>query len=284
MKLSVMLFPFHGPMVDGRLTVEEIVDTFVAEGVGGIEPMQSRVVGAPDLWNRFHKAAVAAGLCFPCHDVNVNLVRSGSEADLDAGLETAGQGVAFCRDAIDCPLAMLAGTAPAPNLDISESRRRYAAQLATVIERNRDTGVGIAVEDYGVYPLFTASAVHCREVLEAPGCEELGFVFDNGNFLLADDLPIDVLPDFMGRIVHVHIKDFALREPDDRPGLTSPSGRQYKGAMLGEGEAQVADVLHDLKAAGYPGWVSLEVSGAVGDPLEEAVHGIRFMRTALGER
>lgn len=283
MKLSVMLFPFHGPMVDGRLTVEQVVDTFAREGVTGIESMQSRIADAPAVWKRFYETAVGAGLCFPCHDVNVNLVGSGSEQDMANALETARQGVAFCRDAIDCPLAMLPGTAPAPDLDIGESRRLYAAQLATVIERNRDTGVGIAIEDYGVYPLFTAAARHCRDILDAPGCEDLGFVFDNGNFLLADERPMDVLPEFLDRIVHVHIKDFALREPDNRPGLTSPLGRQFRGVLLGKGEAQAADILRSLKAAGYSGWVSLEVSGAGGDVLEEAVHGLRFMRAAWGE-
>jgi len=33
-KLSVMLFPFHRPLVEGRLTVQEIVSALKAEDVG----------------------------------------------------------------------------------------------------------------------------------------------------------------------------------------------------------------------------------------------------------
>ncbi len=280
MKLSIMLFPFDRPLADGRYRPEQLVEALLREGVSGVEPMQRGVERAPETWERFFAAAREAGLVFSCHDVNVNLIGSGSSADRAAAVETVRTGVAFCRDVLGGALALLAGTAPVPELDLDESRRLYAAALGAALEAVGDRGVTLAIEDYGVYPTFTASARHCREILDAPGCERLGFVFDNGNFLLADERPSAVLDLFMDRVVHVHIKDFARRPPDGRPSLTSPSGVPYRGALLGGGEAEVTEVLNKLEAAGYGGWVSLEISGALGDPLEEAVHGLRFIRNA----
>ncbi|NOY81847.1 MAG: sugar phosphate isomerase/epimerase [Kiritimatiellaeota bacterium] len=280
MKLSIMLFPFDAPLADGRYRPEQVVETFLREGVTGIESMQRGVERAPDSWRRFLAMAREAGLGFPCHDINVNLIGSGSSADRDAAIDTVRRGVAFCRNVLRAPTALLAGTAPVPDLDLAESRRRYAAALGAALEATGDSGVTLAIEDYGVYPTFTASARHCREILGAPGCERLGFVFDNGNFVLADERPSAVLDSFMDRIVHVHIKDFARRAPDGRPSLTSPSGVPYRGALLGEGEAEVTEVVSALAVAEYGGWISLEVSGALGDPLEEAVHGLRFIRNA----
>jgi len=280
MNLCIMLFPFDAPMSKGRFTPEKLIQTLIREGVRGVEPMHRGVARFPEIWERVRRAALEAGLAFPCFDINVNFVGSGSDADRESAVETVRTGVEFCRSMLGAPLALLAGTAPAADRPVGESRRRYAEGLAAAIAETRESGVRLAIEDYGVYPAFTASAEHCREILDYPGCENLGFVFDNGNFLLADERPLDVIDLFRDRIVHVHIKDFVRRSPDGRPGLTSRAGVPYRGALLGEGEAQVAEVVRTFRRNGYSGWISLEISGGAPDPLEEAVHGLRFIRAA----
>jgi len=47
-------------------------------------------------------------------------------------------------------------------------------------------------------------------------------------------------------------------------------------AVIGAGDAEVAACLALLKKDRYPGWISVEVGG--GDPLGEALHGLRFIR------
>ena len=272
MELSVMLFPFHRILGEARISGAELVRTFRAEGVGAIEPMLGWTETTPEPWRQFHAAAVDAGMSFSCLDIGVDLVGN-SDADRAKALDTVVRGVEFARS-LECPLVLLAGSKAAPDLGEPESRRVYGRSLALAAERARGSGVTITIEDFGVYPTFTASAAHCLEVLEVAG-PAVRFTFDNGNFLLADDRPTAAYPLVRSRLAHVHIKDFALRPADAQKSLTSPSGRQFKGAPIGQGEAEVTACVNLLKADAYPGWFSLEVGG---DPVAEAVHGARFVK------
>lgn len=278
MNLSVMLFPFHSRLSDGTLSATHVIEEFQAQGVKAIEPMMSWVEAEPEKWSEFDRAARDAGMVYSCYDVGVNFVGE-SEADRVQAQDTVVRGVDFCREKLNCPIVLLPGTKAASGMSDEDGRQIYGEGLAKAAERTQGSGVTLTIEDFGVYPTFAASAKHCLEVLEASNCPAIKFTFDNGNFLLADDLPTDAYALTKDRTAHVHIKDFALRDPDDKPGLTSPGGTQYKGCLIGDGKAQVTECVALLKADQYDGWVSLEVGGG-GDPLDEAIHGAKVVTEA----
>lgn len=273
MKLSVMLFPFQQSLVEGRLTPTALMERFQEAGVAALEPMMSHIRADPRRWEALHRAAVDAGLAYACCDIGVNLIGE-NEGDRRAALDQVERDVAFCREHLGCPRVLLAGTKPSQGMSNEEGRKLYAEQLARAVERTKGSGITLTIEDFGVYPAFTAGGAHCLEVLETCGCPDLQFTFDNGNFLFADDRPTAVFPLFRGRIGHVHIKDFAPCGPDEPPALRSLSGQGYRGCLIGQGAAEVAAILQLLKADGYDGWLSLEVGG---DPLPETLHGARFV-------
>ncbi|OGV65730.1 MAG: hypothetical protein A3K19_25905 [Lentisphaerae bacterium RIFOXYB12_FULL_65_16] len=275
MKMSVMLFPFHRLLTEGKLAPADFVRTMKAAGVTAIEPMLSWIDAEPQKWEAFRKTAVDAGMVFSCLDIGVNLVGE-SEADRNQALDTAVRGVELARGGLGCPIVLLAGSKAASSLTEGESRRKYGRGLAKAVVRTKGSGVTITIEDFGVYPTFAAGAKHCLEVLEVAG-RAVRFTFDNGNFLLADDRPSEVYGLLKSRIAHVHIKDFALRSRDDQKSLTSPGGKQYKGCLVGAGAAEVPETLGLLKKGGYKGWVSIEVGGGDPDPVREAVHAAKFI-------
>lgn len=277
MKLSVMLFPFHRQLMEGTLTPALLVEGFQAEGIAALEPMMSHRRADLGKWEEFHRAAIEAGMVYSCCDIGVNLVGE-NEGDRRAALDQVERDVAFCREHLGCSLVLLAGTKPSAGMSNADGRKLYAEQLARARERTKGSGITLTIEDFGVYPAFTAAGAHCLEVLEA--VPELQFTFDNGNFLFADDRPTEVFPLFRGRIGHVHIKDFARCGPDEQPALKSLSGKGYCGCLIGQGEAEVAATLKLLKANCYEGWLSLEVGG---DPLRETFEGARFIRRVWGE-
>lgn len=276
MRLSVMLFPFDTMLADDPRCADQVVRSLQAEGVGAVEPCLSWVEAQPATWEAFDRAAKQAGMAYSCCDIAVDLVGEDESARAVA-LERVVSGVELCRAELACPLALLAGTKPAPGMSDAEGRRAYGQALAEASERTRGSGVTLTIEDFGMYPSFTASAAHCLEALEAANCPDIRFTFDNGNFLLGDDTPTRAYPLLKDRTVHVHIKDFAIARPDEKPLLTSPNGVPYKGCAIGDGEAEVAACLALLKADGYDGWVSLEVGGA-GDPVDDVIQGARLVR------
>jgi len=276
MKTSVMLFPFHQGLGDGTLPPQELVEVLAAEGVTAFEPSMRWVTDRPEAWETFLQVAKDAAMACCCCDIITNLIGE-SEADRGQALDDVERGVELCRDELDCPVALVAGTSPAPNMSFEEGRGIYAEQLAKAVQRTRGSGVTITIENYGMIPGFTASGAECLEVLEAAGCPDLKFTFDNGNFLFSDDRPTQAFGMLARRIAHVHIKDFAPCRVGDRPVLTSVGGTGYKHCAIGEGEGEVAGTVRLLKAHGYADWLSIEVGG--GDPLQEAATGARLVKS-----
>lgn len=276
MKLSAMLFPFHGPVVNGDLTPGTIVEQLWGAGVSALEPMVSNLDAEPR-WQELLRLAREAGMSFSCLDVGVNFIGE-DEADRVKALDTVKRGLDLCAE-LACPIALLPGTRPAPGMSNEEGRKLYSEGLAKSAELAAPLGIVTCIEDFGVYPEFACHSSHVLEVVTAAG-PDTKVAWDNGNFILADELPMDALPPLWERTVHVHIKDFLL-DVTGQAGLKTPSKKAYKGVEIGGGDCQVAAVVGELKRRGFDGWVSLEVGLA--PPLEDALTGAAVVKRAWEE-
>jgi sugar phosphate isomerase/epimerase len=275
--LSIMLFPFHRGLTEGLWTPEELLRSFREAGIRGIEPMQNRVWRTPDEWAAFDAARRDADMVYTCYDVMVNLVGE-TKADREQAVENAIAAIAHARDVLQCPTVLLAGSRPAEGMSNEDGRAIYAEQLARVIDQTRDCGVTVTIEDFGVYPAFVAAGRHCLEVLEEARRDDLRFTFDNGNFLLGGDRPLDVLDILYPYTAHVHIKDFTTDLADGAHSLPSQDGLAYGDCLIGDGDGQVQACVRKLRHLDYDGWVSLEMGG--GDVLARASHGARVVTEA----
>ena len=184
-KLSVMLFPFHRLLGDGALDPVAFVAQLQAEGVTAIEPMASWVRSDPQNWARFDAAVRAAGLTYSCYDIGVNFVGEGP-VDRQSAVELVQREVGFCRDTLQCPVALLPGTRPSAGMSNEEGRKLYGEGLAQAAALTAGSGVTLTIEDFGVYPRFACAARHCLEVLQVAG-NAVKFTFDNGNFMRSEE-------------------------------------------------------------------------------------------------
>lgn len=274
MKLSVMLFPFHKDLSDKVLEPKNLVQEFRAVGITAIEPMMSWLDADPIRWTELRKAADDLGMKYSCFDVGVNFVGE-SAADRQKAQDIVARGVQICVD-LKCPVALLPGTKPAANMSNEEGRKIYAEELAKAAERAKGSGVTLTIEDFGVYPFFACSIEHVLEVLDGTKRDDVKLTFDNGNFLLADESPAACFKRCADRIVHVHIKDFALQPADATMGIKSREGKRYIGCEIGTGMAEVKECLALIKASKYDGWLSLEVGTR--PPLDAAIRGAKYVR------
>jgi len=277
MKLSIMLFPFHKQLQDGELQPAELIRRFRDMGITGLEPMMKWVESQPKLWDELRRAADDAGMAYACYDVGVNFVGE-SESDRRDALDIVARGVEYCAE-LKCPVALLPGSKPAPGMSGEEGRKIYAEGLAKAAERVEGSGVTLTIEDYGMIPDFACSTAHVLEVVRATGRPDVKVTFDNGNFLLADERPAECFEPLKELTVHVHIKDLALA-PEGGGRLASRSGRRYIGCEIGEGEGEVEQCLSLVKAAGYDGWISLEVGTS--PPVRSAEIGAKCVLAAWG--
>lgn len=273
MKLSCMLFPFHAGIASGELTPSGLVDDFQKAGIQALEPMLSNLDAEPK-WAELMQVAKSSGMVFSCLDVGVNFIGE-TPSDRAAALATVKRGLDFCA-AIDCKIALLPGTRPAPGMSNEEGRKLYAEGLAKSAELAKPLGIVTCIEDFGVYPEFACHSKHVLEVVTLAGPGTM-VAWDNGNFILADEMPMDALPPLWDRTCHVHIKDFLLDETG-QAGLKTPSGKAYKSIPMGEGDCQIRECVAELKRRDYEGWISLEVG--IAPPVEDAILGAEVVQKA----
>jgi len=271
MKLSAMLFPFHNDLKEGSLSALDLVERLYAVGVRGLEPMLRYTQDDPRIWDELQTAAADFGMSYSCVDAGANLIGE-SDSERAEALDTVARGVEMCAE-LDCPLLLVPGSRPAPGMSNEEGRKIYSEMLAKAARATADSGVTLNIEDFGMSPEFACHSSHVLEVVTGAG-PEIKVTWDNGNFLLADELPADAYQPLRSRIVHVHIKDWLSAPANSDQGIVAPSGKRWVGAHIGHGEAQVRESLELLHADAYDGWISLEV--AVEPALEAAVIGANY--------
>ena len=274
--LSVMLCAFHGLITDGSLQPRALVDAIVGARLGAVEPMLSDLDLAPAPWQEVLDLCQEAGLEVSCLDIGANLVGNSPEDRAEA-FRTVERALDLCAR-MNCPLGLIYGSAPAPGMSNEDGRKIYSQGLAHCAEMAKSRHITACIEDFGGSAAFACRSDHVREVVTGAGAE-VRVVWDNGNFILADELPMhayDVLRDLT---VHVHIKDFVFDETG-QASLKSTAGKAYKGTQIGKGDTQVAECVAALKRDGYGGWLSLEVGGP---PVEQMLAGAEFLKKVWAE-
>jgi len=129
-------------------------------------------------------------------------------------------------------------------------------------------------EEYG---LCFGIENHWREVLELP--EDLlpvlerlsgrvGVNFDTGHFASAGCDPLEAFQVLQDRIVHVHLKD--VLEPGS-----------HTNVPFGRGMARIAEVVLELRAKQYDGYLCIE-HDVEGDPSGDLAACKRFVEAILG--
>ena len=72
----------------------------------------------------------------------------------------------------------------------------------------------------------------------------------------------------------IHVKDFYLRKPDRDFGegwFRTAGGYLLRGAIAGQGDIDLPEILRTVKASGYDGYISLEFEG-----MEQCETGTRL--------
>ena len=118
---------------------------------------------------------------------------------------------------------------------------------------------------------------------------DVNLCLDTGHIVVGGGQPLEVAMNAGSRVKHVHLKDCdaasALRI---RNGSSSYSAEVKAGMYrpLGQGDAQIAEVIHFLDSIDYHGMLVLEQDvmlavepGESGGPVDEVIQSIDFLRS-----
>jgi len=160
----------------------------------------------------------------------------------------------------------------------------FCAKLNEVARHLRQHGVRLAFHHHMGTVVQTEAEI---DRLMAGTSDDVGLLLDTGHLMFAGGEPAAVACRHGARIVHVHCKDVraavladVLR--DDRSFLTAVLDGVF--TVPGDGSIDFAPVLHELRHAGYAGWlvVEAEQDPAKAHPLTYARLGFAHLQRTAG--
>ena len=132
----------------------------------------------------------------------------------------------------------------------------------TVTAYAAERGVQTMVENHGQ---FCQESSRVEKLVGAVAHPNFGLLVDMGNFLCADEDPVQAVARVAPFARHVHVKDFHVKsgsEPNPGKAFFGTRGGNYlRGAIVGHGNVPVYPCLRILDAQGYDGYVSIEFEG-----------------------
>lgn len=138
-------------------------------------------------------------------------------------------------------------------------------------------GIRTMVENHGY---FAQDSERVEKLVAAVNHPNFGLLVDMGNFLCADENPAVAVARVLPYAFHVHAKDFHVKsglEADPGEGwFPSRAGNYLRGAIIGHGNAPIAQCVRLLKRSGYEGVLSVEFEG-----MEDPIKGIAIGQANL---
>jgi len=145
--------------------------------------------------------------------------------------------------------------------------------LARVLEIAELTGVRVGIEcEPG---LFIEWAVELRALIDEMGSPLLGANLDVGHsFVLGEDIP-EAVDRLAGRIWNIHVEDIARFGPAGVP--------KHYHLLPGTGDMDFPQLRRALEAAGYDGFLTVELYTYPDAPRQAAEASIAHLRAIFGD-
>lgn len=149
-----------------------------------------------------------------------------------------------------------------------------------VTEYAKTKGIKTSVENHGFY---CQQSDRVEALMKEVNDDNFGWLVDIGNFMCADENPLDAVKVGAKYAVYAHVKDFCFvdkSEPQPNGFFDTRAGNHICGSVLGDGVVPVKECVDIIKNAGYDGWVTLEYEGQE-SPLTGVPKGFEFLKSIV---
>ncbi|GGD88423.1 sugar phosphate isomerase/epimerase family protein [Paenibacillus nasutitermitis] len=146
-----------------------------------------------------------------------------------------------------------------------------ADACAIIADYAAQYGITTSVENHGYY---VQGSERVQSLVAATNRPNFRTTLDIGNFMCADENSATAVKRNIGLASMIHLKDFYLRPSYRNPGegwFKTIAGNYLRGAIVGQGDIDMWEVLRIIKASKYDGYISIEFEG-----LEECRSGTKI--------
>ncbi len=138
---------------------------------------------------------------------------------------------------------------------------RLADACREIADYAAQYGITTSIENHGFY-VQASDRVHL--LVNRVGRYNFKTTLDIGNFMCVDEDPATSVMKNLPIASMVHFKDFYLRPAGKNPGkgwFKTLSGNYLRGAIVGQGDIDIREIVRLVKASDYEGYVSIEFEG-----------------------
>lgn len=273
MKLGISSYSLYQAMQAGKMTILDAIQ-WIAE-IGGehveIVPLGFDLGESPELITQIREQAAKVGINISNYAIGANFVQD-SEQAYEAEIQRV-IGEVDIAHALGVKL-MRHDVASRPDTSIINFNRdleRLAHACRTIADYAKSYDITTSLENHGYY---VQASDRVQAMVHAVGRSNYKTTLDVGNFVCVDEDPITAVKKNIGIASMVHIKDFYIRPEDRNPGdgwFRSAGGRYLRGAIAGQGDLDLWEILRIVKHSGYDGYLSIEYEG-----LEDCLKGTKI--------
>ncbi|MEF3308925.1 sugar phosphate isomerase/epimerase [Paenibacillus sp. GYB004] len=268
MKLGISLNSLKGAIVSGEMTVTDAIE-WIAE-VGGehveIVPVGFDLLEQPELADRIRDKAGQAGIEVSNYCVRANFI-SADEQEYERTIDRVKRHVEITRRLGAKRMRHDVASRPLGDISVRNFNRdlpKLAEACRTIADYAAPYGITTSVENHGYY---VQASERVQSLIHEVNRDNYRTTLDIGNFLCVDELPLTGVRHNIALASMVHLKDFYIRTPDRSPGPVCPGwfqtagGNWLRGAIVGQGDINLREVLRLIKQSGYDGCMSIEFEG-----------------------
>ncbi|MDU0331088.1 sugar phosphate isomerase/epimerase [Paenibacillus sp. 3LSP] len=273
MKLGVSSYSLYQAMQAGSMSLLEVID-WVAE-IGGehieIVPLGFNFNDDPGLIEQIRERAAKAGIVVSNYAIGANFIVDSEEAYRAE--------IARVKREVDHAHALgvklmrhdVASRQDTSIVRFQEDLPRIADACREIADYAAQYGITTSLENHGYY---VQDSDRVQAVIHAVDRPNYKTTLDVGNFVCVDENPVVAVKKNISYVSMVHVKDFYIRPENRNPGagwFRSAGGQYLRGAIAGQGDLDLWEILRIVKSSGYDGYLSIEYEG-----MEDCRQGTRI--------
>ncbi|CAG7645725.1 sugar phosphate isomerase/epimerase family protein [Paenibacillus allorhizosphaerae] len=273
MKLGLSSYSLVRALRSGEMDILGVIDWIVEHGGEHVEivPLGFSLVDNPELIDAIREKAAAVGIDVSNYAIGANFIKDTQE-EYEAEIERVKREVDIAsRLGVKRMRHDVASRKDTSIARFHEDLEKLAAACRQIADYAAQYGIVTSMENHGYY---IQASDRVQALIHAVDRDNFRTTLDVGNFLCVDEDPVSAVKKNIAYASMVHIKDFYRRPSDRNPGtgwFQTASGNYLRGAIVGNGDIEMRQVLSVIKQSGYDGYVSIEFEG-----MEECKTGAKL--------
>ncbi len=280
-KFSLMIFSMAKDLSKKTMNIKDTLQMAANAGIPYVDIMRISQQQTAE----YRAAMKETGVSVYCYTAVISFFekREKISANLDKELQNAL--TLGAKLFMIVPFYFMVDEMKAKKLDREQVREYMKKGFQLAVEKGQKAGLQVCFETTPQDVLCLSGTEDCKWMLEqVPG---LGFVFDTANMLSHGDKTLEAYEALKSHIIHVHLKDVALRERRFSllPKEHTPDGKVMQATVFGEGVIPVREVFDRMQQSEYSGCFAIEYIHPEGGALtlaQNSTHLKRYMDVLKG--